>query len=132
MVQNRPELLHRLKHIKSENLALMRKMLLASVHDPRSTGRRAKLPYTTVAGKTGSIQVVSLKKNRDRRKASSMKWQEHAMFAAFSPAEQAEIVVLVVSENDPEGEEGAQSAPIAKKILDYYWKKKRRLTSLSQ
>ena len=63
VVQNRPELLHRLKHIKSENLALMRKMLLASVHDPRSTGRRAKLPYTTVAGKTGSIQVVSLEES---------------------------------------------------------------------
>ena len=44
-----------------------------------------------------------------------MKWQEHAMFAAFSPAEQAEIVVLVVSENDPEGEEGPNQLQLQKR-----------------
>ena len=48
------------------------------------------------------------------------------MFAAFSPVEQPEIVVLVVSENDPEGGGGAQSAPIAREILDFYWQKKRK------
>ncbi len=126
LVQGESKLLHKVKHIKPENLHLMRNLLLASVDDPRSTGRRAKLPYTTVAGKTGSIQVVSLKKNRNRLEASNMKWQEHAMFAAFSPAEKAEIVVLVISENDPEGGGGAQSAPIAKKILDVYWQKKNK------
>ena len=126
LVQNYPRILHKVGLISSKNLKLMRDTLFASVDDPRSTGRRSKLPYTSVAGKTGSIQVVSLKKNRDRRKASRMKWQEHAMFAAFSPVDQPEIVVLVVSENDPEGGGGAQSAPIAREILDFYWQKKKK------
>ena len=85
ILQNRPEILHRVRHVTKENLKLMKKVLFSSVDDSRSTGRKAKLAYTTVAGKTGSIQVVSLKKNRNRRKASRMKWQEHAMFAAFLP-----------------------------------------------
>ncbi len=86
------------------------------------TGRKAYIPGIPVAGKTGSVQVVSLKKNRDRRSVVSMKWQEHAMFAAFSPIHQARVVVVVISENDTVGGGGQSTAPIAKKILEAYWK----------
>ena len=102
----------------------MRQVLKSVVHSPRGTGRRALIDGQEVAGKTGSVQVVSLKKNRNRRSAVSMKWQEHAMFASFSPVEKAEIVVVVVSQNDKEGGGAVSAAPIARKILEAYWKDK--------
>lgn len=117
----KPELLHKVQLVRKSYFKEMRQILYESVEDSKSTGRRAKIDGIPVAGKTGSVQVVSLKKNRNRKSASSMKWQEHAMFAAFSPVKKPEIVVLVVSENDPEGGGGAQSAPIARDILKAYW-----------
>ena len=123
--QNKPELLHEVSLVRKSYFKEMREILYESVEDSKGTGRRAKIEGIPVAGKTGSVQVVSLKRNRNRKSASSMKWQEHAMFAAFSPVKKPEIVVLVVSENDPEGGGGAQSAPIAKDILEAYWKLKK-------
>ena len=122
--KNKPQLLHQVSLVKKSNFKEMRRILYESVEDPKSTGRRAKLEGVPIAGKTGSVQVVSLKRNRNRKSANSMKWQEHAMFGAFSPVELPEIVVLVVSENDPEGGGGAQSAPIARDIIEAYWKLK--------
>lgn len=127
--QNKPELLHEVSLVKKSHFKLMKQALYQSVESNKSTGRRAKLEGVPIAGKTGSIQVVSLEKNRSRRKSTvSMKWQEHSMFAAFSPIEKPEVVVLIVSEHDPEGGGGAQSAPIARSILEAYWNgKKARL-----
>ena len=55
-----------------------------------------------------------------------MNWKEHAMFAAFSPADNAEIAVAVVSQNDPVGGGGRSAAPVAGKIIDAYWKLKEK------
>ena len=106
----------------------MAKALESVVADPQGTGRRAAIPGISIAGKTASVQVVSLKKNRNRKSVVSMKWQEHAMFAAFSPTVNAEVVVAVISENDTVGGGGVSGAPIARKILKAYWdlKKQRR------
>ena len=101
-------------------------MLKDVVNAKNGTGRRAQLKTHSVAGKTASVQVVSLKKNRNREKNVSKKWQEHSMFAAFSPVEKAQIVVLVLSEHDPIGGGGKVAAPIAKKIIKKYWEIKNK------
>lgn len=130
--KNGPKLLHEVQLVKKINFKKMKKILFDSVETKGSTGHRARIEGQKIAGKTGSVQVVSLKKNRNRHSVVSMKWQEHAMFAGFSPIEKPEIVVLVLSENDPEGGGGAQSAPIARAIFDAYWKlKAERSTSQS-
>ncbi len=62
--------------------------------------------------KTGSVQVVNLKKNRNQTDVSIL-WKEHAMFASFAPSEDPEIVVAVISEHDDKGGGGASAAPVA-------------------
>lgn len=58
----------------------------------------------TVAGKTGTMQVGSGDNN--------------ASFVCFAPAEDPEVVVVVVVE---QGGSGAQVAPAARKILEHYF-----------
>ena len=98
--------------------------------DEHGTGKKARVEGIRVAGKTGSVQVVSLKKNHNQRDVS-MKWKEHALFAAFAPAENAEIVVAVVSENDSVGGGGASAAPVAGKILNAYWQLKKQRETIA-
>ena len=119
-----PALIHR-TDIDPMHFKILRKHLRTAVKDPKSTGHRAYTKQFSVAGKTGSIQVVSLDKYQSEYDVST-KWREHAIFIAFSPVEQAEIVVAVVSENDAQGGGGVAAAPIAKKILTAYWQNKKK------
>ncbi len=123
-----PELLGEVEGVKPETFALLRDMLKDVVMADGGTGARARVPGVTVAGKTGSVQVVSAKKKTAELDVS-MNWKEHAMFAAFSPAEDAEIAVAVVSENDAIGGGGKSAAPVAQKVIQAYWDLKKRRSS---
>jgi penicillin-binding protein 2 len=124
-----PELKRKVDRISPASLKLVREALTAVVMDPEGTGKAAAVPDVTVAGKTGSVQVVSLSKNQTKLDVS-MKWREHAMFAAFSPAENPEISVAIISEHDKVGGGGKSAAPVAGKIIAAYWdlKNKRAAT----
>lgn len=123
LFEHKPELIDDVKIIKPETFHTVAKILEQVVDNPSGTGKAARIPGISVAGKTGSAQVVSLKRNRDRKTSTvSMLWQEHAIFAAFSPAENAEIAVAIVSENDRVGGGGVSSAPVAKKIIEAFWR----------
>ncbi|MFW7379696.1 MAG: penicillin-binding protein 2 [Oligoflexus sp.] len=126
VVQQDPELLRSASTlIKPQTFQFMQDVLMDVVHDPKGTGRRSMVSYATVAGKTGSAQVVALKKNRNQDDVSRM-WKEHAIFAAFSPAHNAEIAVVVVSQNDMIGGGGRAAAPVAGKIISTFWKLKEK------
>jgi penicillin-binding protein 2 len=125
ILEESPQLIRTVPYITPETYAAVRAGLVAVVMDEQGTGKRARVEGINVAGKTGSVQVVSLKKNHNQRDVS-MKWREHAMFAAFAPVEDPEIVVAVVSENDSVGGGGASAAPVAGKILNAYWELKRK------
>lgn len=125
--KNDPHLIQESKLITEKSFHLMRDILHDVVSGEGGTGRRAKVEGSEVAGKTGSVQVVSLKKNRNRTDVS-MRWKEHAIFAAFSPVEKAEIAVLIFSQNDKVGGGGRSAAPVAQVIIQaYYDLKKQRI-----
>ena len=86
----------------------------------RGTGNKARLTDITVAGKTGTSQVVALGKTR--LKASQMKWnqRDHAWFVAFAPAEAPTIAIATLVEH-AEGGGGAIAAPITKRVLQAYF-----------
>ena len=121
--QQEPRLLHTTSLIRPESFKLMRESLQSVVEGNKGTGTRARLPNITVAGKTGTVQVVSLNKTENNSDVS-MKWKEHAIFAAFSPVEKAEIVVLVFSQNEAAGGGGVAAAPVVHAILEAYYKLK--------
>lgn len=64
-----------------------------------------------VAGKTGTAEVGKTGQ------------RPHSWFAGFSPADKPQVVITVLLENAGSGSEAA--APMARRILEYYWELKR-------
>ena len=119
-----PEVVDRLTG-QGRNLALVRKGLIEAVNGRHGTGRRARLKDLgiTVAGKTGTAQVVRLKQYRHlKEKDIPYKYRDHAWFTCFAPAENPEIAVTVLVEHGLHGGSGA--APVARAVLEAYFRKK--------
>lgn len=91
------------------------------VHGKRGTARHIgkNLPFK-MAGKTGTAQVFGIKQD-EKYDAETLakKLHDHALFIAFAPADNPEIVIAVVVENGGSGSRAA--APIARKIVDQYF-----------
>jgi len=128
--ERQPELLRTTDAISPQNYALVRKGLEAVVMDDEGTGKKARVEGISVAGKTGSVQVVNLKKNKNQSDVSIL-WKEHAMFASFAPSDNPEVVVAVVSEHDDKGGGGASAAPVAGEILNAYFQLKKSRAGLA-
>jgi penicillin-binding protein 2 len=94
---------------------LVRKALTAVVS--QGTGKRAYLPQVEVAGKTGTSQVVSLEKEKTGK--TIRKYQNHAWFVAYAPADDPRVVVAVIVEHGGQG--GEVAAPLAKRFLQAYF-----------
>ena len=99
--------------IEIEMLELIKDALVGVVNDPGGTGRAARIKDMTVAGKTGTAQVVSLDSQSDQKKH-----RDHAWFTSYAPAEDPEIAVTVLIEHGGKG--SSVAAPIARKILEVY------------
>ncbi len=95
--------------------------MVAAVNDKRGTSGRAKLETITVGGKTGTAQVVRMKKFRSMPEDQlPRKYKDHAWFTCFAPAVKPEIAITVMIEHGGHG--GSAAAPIAKKVLEEYFK----------
>jgi penicillin-binding protein 2 len=109
--------------VKPENLALVRKALAGVVEEQGGTGSKARVPGVSVAGKTGTAQVVRLEHFEGVKESKiPVKYKDHAWFVSFAPAEGAEIVVAVLSEHGGHG--GSAAAPLAQRVLAKYFEKK--------
>jgi penicillin-binding protein 2 len=104
-------------------LALIRDGLIGAVNDPHGTARAAQLKNITVAGKTGTAQVVTMEKFKEVKEEDvAYKHRDHAWFTSFAPAENPEIAVTVLVEHGGHG--GSAAAPVAKKVMERYFAKK--------
>lgn len=74
------------------------------------------------AGKTGSAQVSSIGED-EKYDASAIQenQRDNAMFIAFAPFDNPEIVVAVAIENVAKGGGGSNAAPVARQIMDQYF-----------
>ena len=72
----------------------------------------------SVASKTGTAQVFSLKNQKYSAHSIAEDRRDHALFEAFAPAEHPRIALALIVENGGFGAEAA--APIARKLLDAY------------
>ena len=124
--ETKPELESRLP-ISEANLAIVRKGLIGVVNEPGGTGGRARLPGITVAGKTGTAQVIRLEHYEGVEESRvPLRYRDHAWFVCYAPAEAPEIVVAVLNEHAGHG--GSAAAPIAQRVLTKYFEKQGRLT----
>jgi penicillin-binding protein 2 len=107
-------------NLKQENIDVIKNAMAGVPRDPQGTSVKIFLNagYES-AGKTGTAQVVGIKKNEkyDAKKVSE-RLRDNALYIAFAPVDKPRIAIAVVVENGGWGAEAA--APIVRKALDYY------------
>jgi penicillin-binding protein 2 len=101
-------------------LDLVRAGLVDVVNTDRGTGKNARLPNVTVAGKTGTSQSVRFVGKP--KKGENIPWEQrdHAWFVAYAPAENPAIAVAVLVEHAGAGG-GAVAAPVANQVLQAFF-----------
>lgn len=104
--------------IKPSTRDTVMKGLLAAVNQPFGTAHGQQVKEFTVAGKTGTAQVVKLGVRRLKAEAVPYFQRDHAWFAAFAPAQDPEVVVVVLNEHSGFGSTNA--APTAVGLIKKY------------
>lgn len=98
-------------------LALVRAGMVAVVNE-NGTGGAARMQNVEVAGKTGTVQVVS---QRAGMEGVPVPWElrDHAWFVSYAPAADPTLVVVVFVEHGGKG--SAAAAPIAKRLYEIHF-----------
>lgn len=106
--------------IPPDILSLIRKGLVAAVNGKHATGEKAHLTTLTVAGKTGTAQVVHLSQVEDIDEENiPYKYRDHAWFTCYAPAENPVIAVTALVEHGGHG--GSAAGPVARQMLMKYF-----------
>jgi penicillin-binding protein 2 len=108
--------------VKQSSRETVTKGLFAAVNQPYGTAYWQRPKEFTVAGKTGTAQVVKLGARRLKAAQITYFHRDHAWFAAFAPAEDPEIVVVVLNEHSGFGSTNA--APTAMALMREYMRLK--------
>jgi len=103
--------------IDPADLALVRQGMIAAVNTPSGTAccRIAQEVPVKVAAKTGTAETVT----HDTGIGAAQQSKPDAWFEAFAPADNPQIVVVILVEHSGEGAEYA--APAAREILTWYF-----------
>ena len=104
--------------LKQENIDIVKNAMIGVTKEGTSARVFANAGYVS-AGKTGTAQVIGIKKN-EKYDASKLwdRHHDHALYTAFAPADNPKIALAVIVENGGFG--AVAAAPIAKAALDYY------------
>ncbi|CAN5900279.1 penicillin-binding protein 2 [soil metagenome] len=104
--------------LKQENIDFIKQAMVGVTREGTSKLAFANAEYVS-GGKTGTAQVVSIKKNEkyDAKKLAK-NLHDHSLYTAFAPADRPRIAIAIIVENGGFGSEAA--APIVRKALDYY------------
>jgi penicillin-binding protein 2 len=104
--------------LKQENIDFIKNAMVGVAKEGTSARTFANSGYVS-AGKTGTAQVIAIKKN-EKYNASKIDefHRDHSLYTAFAPADKPRIALAVIVENGGFG--AAAAAPIVKQALDYY------------
>lgn len=100
-----------------ENWEIVINAMQGVIEHPRGTAHRIHngLQYT-MAGKTGTAQLFSIKQDEKYEKEKvATHLRDHGLFIAFAPIDNPELAVVVILENQK------GSDLIARQIMDYYF-----------
>ena len=114
------------------NWDLVLRSMYNVVHGESGTARRAfkDAPYTA-AGKTGTAQVVGYGQDEEFDEENvAERERDNAMYVGFAPFDRPEIAIAVAIENAGGG--SSQAAPVARQIMDYYFKDRTDLVRAEQ
>lgn len=111
-----------------EALRLVREGMKGVVNEPSGTAYASRSGSTLIAGKTGTAQVVGIRKESH---LLAERFRDHAWFVAYAPFDDPRIALAVLVEHGGHG--GAAAAPIAKKAIEAFLlpvEKKRELLNV--
>ena len=116
----RPEVINEAK-LSPADLQAVRRGIEAVVNEPGGTAWKSRLEQVSIAGKTGTSQVVKLKDKNDRtpKEEIAYRFRDHALFVGYAPTETPQIALAVVVEHGGSGSGAA--APIARQIFASYF-----------
>ncbi len=100
--------------ISEKTLEAIRKALAGVVSEKHGTGKKARSDRFSIAGKTGTAQVVG--RETHAFDAVPEELADHAWFVAYAPLDAPKIAVLVLAENGGHG--GATAAPLALRVIE--------------
>lgn len=115
-----PKLLSELPSRDKSYLHIVKDGLFGVVQGKRGTARNVRIEGLTVAGKTGTAQVVRLAQYKGLKEQDiPYKYRDHAWFTCYAPADNPKIAVTVLVEHGLHGGSGA--GPIARVMLKKYF-----------
>lgn len=103
--------------ISKETLGIIKSALADVVATPHGTAYGSRSALIPFAGKTGTAQVVVMKKG-EVKKALSKEVNDHAWFVSYAPVDNPKIAVVVLVEHGGHG--GSAAAPLAKRVIEAY------------
>ena len=114
VIQHKAEKINQLD-IASTIWEIVIKSMVDVIISPRGTGHRFGKPPYSVAAKTGTAQLFTVKESEHYNPVTTpIQLRDNSMFIAFAPVDDPQIVIAVAVENDP-------AAPrIAREVMDYY------------
>ncbi len=126
----KPDIKSRL-NLDPEHLTAIQEGLIAVAQEPGGTAYWRRSRLVSMAGKTGTAQVIRLGVKREKAEDMEYFSRDHAWFASYAPIEDPEIAVVVLNEHSGHG--GSKAGPIAVSVIDawYELKEKRRETPFS-
>jgi penicillin-binding protein 2 len=110
--------------LQQKNIDVIKNAMVGVTREGTAAKVFAGAAYVS-GGKTGTAQVVSIKKN-EKYNANRIdeRHRDHALYIAFAPADKPKIALALIVENGGWGATAA--APIARAALDYYLLGKRQ------
>lgn len=88
------------------------------VNEEHGTGHRARLKGINVSGKTGTAQVIRIRRAKAPPHEDN-KFKDHAWFVAYAPSEAPTVAMSVLVEHGGHG--GHTAAPVAGTFLRFYF-----------
>ena len=104
-----------------EHWQLVSDAMVGVTSDPHGTAHtQMNGAHYTVAGKTGTAQVIGIAQDQKYREEDiDERQRDHGLFVAFAPADAPRIALGIVVENGGGGSRAA--APVARKVLDAFF-----------
>ena len=104
-----------------EHWQLVSDAMVGVTSDPKGTAHtQMNGAHYTVAGKTGTAQVIGIAQDQKYREEDiDERQRDHGLFVAFAPADAPRIALGIVVENGGGGSRAA--APVARKVLDAFF-----------
>jgi penicillin-binding protein 2 len=124
-----PELIRTIE-LKPDTLKRVRAALADVVSAPHGTGAAARSEVVSIAGKTGTAQVVEMKGGYVKTEQLAYFNRDHAWFVSYAPVENPEVAIAVLVEHGGHG--GDAAAPMAKKVFEKFIEVQKQSTDKQQ